>query len=311
MLMIDLGIFYSNLATVGLIILLGFGLGKKKWLSPETNKQLTDILLSIAMPAALFMAFPREFHHDKMADFLFGLMGGLAISVVAIIISKLIFSKNRLKNRAEAHQFAFIFNNAGFLGYPLVYALFGEKLLMAYCGFSMVFNGLLFSYGVFLFEKKFSRAILRKILLNPNILAVAFGFFLFAIPVDFEIPSVIENFLKYIGGLMTPLSLFCIGYLLSKSKLGWIWRKKRLFITCALQLILGPLLALAVVTLLGLPQNVKVMLVLLQSLPTATTLGLFSEKYGGDTAEASEIVMVSTLMSILTLPIMAIIISMI
>ena len=114
MLMIDLGIFYSNLATVGLIILLGFGLGKKKWLSPETNKQLTDILLSIAMPAALFMAFPREFHHDKMADFLFGLAGGLAISVVAIIISKLIFSKNRLKNRAEAHQFAFIFNNAGF-----------------------------------------------------------------------------------------------------------------------------------------------------------------------------------------------------
>ena len=108
---------------------------------------------------------------------------------------------------------------------------------------------------------------------------------------------------------MTPLSLICIGYLLSRANLSGIWQKKRLFITCGLQLILGPILTLGVVSLLGSPAHVKVMLVLLQSLPTATTLGLFSEKYGGDVVEASEIVMISTFMSVITLPIMSLVIN--
>ena len=63
-LMINLGIFYSNLATVGLIIFLGFILGKKRWIVEHTNRQLTEILLSIAMPAALFMTFPSKFDYN-------------------------------------------------------------------------------------------------------------------------------------------------------------------------------------------------------------------------------------------------------
>ena len=171
------------------------------------------------------------------------------------------------------------------------------------------FNVTLFSYGIYLFEKKISRQTIAKIALNPNILAVLFGFLLFIAPFELELPTFASNFLTYIGGIMTPLSLICIGYLLSRANISEIWKKKRLFITCGLQLTLGPLITLLVVTVLQLPPHVKVMLVLLQSLPTATTLGLFSEKYGGDTAEASEIVMVSTLLSILTLPIMSLVIN--
>ena len=307
--MIDLGIFYSNLATVGLIIFLGFIFGKTGWIGEKTNKQLTNILLSVAMPASLFMAFPRNFNHDSLSDFLAGFFGGWAAFFTLLILSKVLFSAKKLKSQLHAHQFAFIFNNASFLGYPLVYALFGDSMLMAYCGFSVVFNVTLFSYGIYLFEKKISRQTIAKIALNPNILAVLFGFLLFIAPFELELPTFASNFLTYIGGIMTPLSLICIGYLLSRANISEIWKKKRLFITCGLQLTLGPLITLLVVTVLQLPPHVKVMLVLLQSLPTATTLGLFSEKYGGDTAEASEIVMVSTLLSILTLPIMSLVIN--
>lgn len=309
--MIDLGIFYSKLATVGLIILLGFILGRTKFITETTNKQLTNLLLSIAMPASLFMAFPREFNHGAFSDFAFGFLGGVAVSLVLILLSKVLFSKKMLHSRANEHQFAFIFNNAGFLGYPLVYALFGEKMLMAYCGFSFVFNVSLFSYGVFLFEEKLSKSVVKKTILNPNILAVVLGFALFVLPFELKLPDFATNFLNYIGGIMTPLSLICIGFLLSKAKIANIFKKPQLFITCLLQLIFGPILTLLVVSILGLPVHIKVMLVLLQSLPTATTLGLFAEKYGRDTDEASEIVMVSTLLSILTLPLMSIVISMI
>ncbi len=309
--MIDLSIFYSNLATVGLIIFLGFILGKKRWIVEHTNRQLTEILLSIAMPAALFMAFPRKFDYSSFNDFLAGLIGGLFVFLTLIIMSRVMFRSKKLRSRVHAHQFAFIFNNASFLGYPLVYALFGETMLMAYCGFSVVFNIALFSYGIYLFEKKISRETLKKVVFNPNIIAILLGFLVFILPHEAAIPAFIDDFLGYIGGIMTPLSLICIGYLLSRANLSDVWHKKRLFITCGLQLILGPILTLGVVSVLGLPVHVKVMLVLLQSLPTATTLGLFSEKYGGDVVEASEIVMISTLMSVFTLPIMSLVINLI
>lgn len=308
--MIYLGIFYSKLATVGLIILLGFIIGKTKNLTETTNKQLTNLLLSIAMPASLFMAFPREFDQEVFADFAAGFLGGISISIVLILLSKVLFLKKFLHSKAFEHQFAFIFNNAGFLGYPLIQALFGEKMLMAYCGFSLVFNVSLFSYGVFLFERKVSKEAILKMIFNPNILAVFFGFILFIVPFKLELPEFVTDFLTYIGGIMTPLSLICIGFLLSKAKISNIFKKPQLFATCLLQLLLGPILTLAIVSILDLPANIKVMLVLLQSLPTATTLGLFAEKYNRDTAEASEVVMVSTLLSIVTLPIMSIVISM-
>lgn len=307
--MLNLAIFYNNLATVGLIILLGFILGRKKWLNENTSKQLTNILLSIIMPVALFTAFPRKFHHESLIDFLLGLGGGLTIFVVLIIASKLLFRPNKLKGKANYHQFAFIFNNASFLGYPLVQALFGDEMMMAYCGFNMMFNISLFSYGVFLFEKKITKKSLKNIFLNPNIVVVLFGFILFIVPFEIELPQFMDSFLTYIGAIMTPLSLICIGYLLSKADYKNIFKKKRLFITCGLQLTLGPVLTLLVVSILGLPPHIKVMLVLLQSLPTATTLGLFAEKYGKDTDEASEIVMVSTILSIITLPIMSLVIN--
>ncbi len=307
--MISLSIFYSNLATVGLIVLLGFALGKKHWIVEHTNRQITEILLSVAMPAALFMTFPRKFDYASLNDFLAGLVGGLFVFLALIIISRLLFRPKNLHSRAHSHQFAFVFNNASFLGYPLVYALFGESMLMAYCGFSVVFNISLFSYGIYLFEKRISRETLKKVVFNPNIIAILLGFLVFISPYDIPIPGFIDDFLGYIGGVMTPLSLICIGYLLSRANLLGIWQKKRLFITCGLQLILGPILTLGVVSLLGLPAHVKVMLVLLQSLPTATTLGLFSEKYGGDVVEASEIVMISTFMSVITLPIMSLVIN--
>lgn len=309
--MIDLGIFYSNLATVGMIILLGYILGKKKWITEYTNRQLTEILLSVAMPAALFTAFPRQFDYSSLNDFLAGLVGAIVVFATLVMASKILFRPKKLHSRAHAHQFAFIFNNASFLGYPLVYTLFGETMLMAYGGFSVVFNILLFSYGIYLFEKKISQETIRKIAFNPNILAVLLGFLLFVLPFDTQLPDFINNFLSYIGGIMTPLSLICIGFLLSRANLNDIWQKKRLFVTSGLQLTAGPLLTLLVVSLMGLPQHIKVMLVLLQSLPTATTLGLFSEKYGGDTVEASEIVMVSTFLSIITLPIMSLVMNLI
>jgi len=310
--MSDLGVFYSRLAMVGIIMVLGFCLGKAKWISDGTNKQLINILLMVAMPAALFMAFQRqEFNEEALRTFLVGLGAGALVLVSLAVLGKLMFSKWTLKKASQyarsESQFALIFNNAAFLGLPIINVMveqgvFGQEALMAYCGFIIPFNFGLFGYGVYLMKGKFDRKLLVSTLLNPNILAVALGCVLFVFSVG--LPGVVTATVDSVAGMMTPLSLICIGYMLSRADVKKLIRKRRLFITAAVQLTVGPTLTWVILWGLGVPAEVRNILVLIQALPTATSLGLFAEKYGGDPVSASELVVISTIMSIGTLPLM-------
>ncbi|MDR1032790.1 MAG: AEC family transporter [Candidatus Nomurabacteria bacterium] len=301
--MANLGIFYSNLATVGLIIVLGFILGRTKFMSAETNKHLINILLAVAWPCAIFAAFPQEFDQARLSEFLFGLLGGVVVLTAMLVLSRLIFNKKIFKTAMSYEgQFAFIFNNASFLGYPLVMATFGQKAMLTYCGFILIFNLVLFSYGVFLFERKVTKRLVKDVVYNPCIIAVLLGtaFFVFSL----KLPTFVNASIGYLGALMTPLSLICIGYMLSRARFKKLFKRWKLFIVALLQLLLGPVVTYFVLLALGVPAEVRSVLVLLQALPTATSLGLFAEKYGGDAVESSELVAISTLMSVITLPIM-------
>lgn len=308
---VELGDFYSRLGVIALIIALGFFLGKKKWINSQTNGQLVNLLLMVFMPAALFTAFPATYTEESLKMFFSGLLGGVVVILALIIVSRIVFNKWFYKGELRYEsQFAYIFNNATFLGYPIVLATFGAEALIPYCGFIVVFNIALFSYGVFLFERKLSWRLVRDTLLNPNIIAVFLGMLIFLFSSSF--PNFINtgiNFISegvsYVGAATTPLSLICIGFMLSHADFKKLIRKWRLFVTSAVQLILGPTVTYFVLVWLNFPSEVVIVCTLIQALPTATSLGLFAKKYGGNEVESSELVAISTLMSVATLPVMA------
>jgi predicted permease len=179
---------------------------------------------------------------------------------------------------------------------------FGEVGLVSYCGFIVAFNVALFSYGVFLFERKLSWKLVKGTLLNPNIIAVALGVVVFLLNIN--IPVAIDSSVGFGASATTPLSLICIGYMLSHAKFLALLKKWRLFLAAAIQLVVGPALAFFLLTAFGFPREVIVVCTLIQALPTATSLGLFAKKYGGNHVEASELVAISTVMSVVTLPVM-------
>lgn len=300
---IELSEFYARLGAIGLILALGFFLGKKKLISTDTNKELTNLLLSVFMPASLFMAFPAEYDESSLNLFFAGLVGGILVMLLLIILSKLIFNKYWFKGglRYES-QFAMIFNNATFLGYPIVANTFGPTGVIAYCGFIIAFNIALFSYGIWLFEHKISLRLLKSVVTNPNILAVLFGMILFLASI--RLPSFITDAVSFVGNATTPLSVICIGFMLSRANFKSIAKKWRLIVTALIQLIIGPIATFLLLTLLKFPVEVISVCTLIQALPTATSLGLFATKYGGNNIEASELVTVSTILSVATLPVM-------
>ena len=300
---IELDQFYIRLGAIGLIVILGFGLGKFKLISEKTNKELTNLLLTVFMPASLFMAFPATYDQAIANIFFSGVLAGVLVMLMLIILAKLIFNKSLFKKELSYEaQFAFIFNNATFLGYPIVSSTFGSSGILAYCGFIIAFNIALFSYGIWLFERKITLKLIRSVLFNPNIIAVVLGMILFLIGIN--LPQFFTSAVGYVGNATTPLSLICIGYMLSQAKLLKVIKKWRLMLTAIIQLILGPLTTWGVLTLLNFPPEVIQVCTLIQALPTATSLGLFAVKYGGNAAESSKLVTISTLFSVVTMPLM-------
>ena len=303
---IELSQFYARLGAIGLILVLGFLLGKKKLISTETNKQITNLLLTVFMPASLFVAFPSEYSAESLNLFFAGLVAGFLIMLTLIILSKIIFNRWWFKGglRFES-QFALIFNNATFLGYPIVVNTFGPSGIIAYCGFIIAFNIALFSYGIWLFEHKITLKLFKSIITNPNIIAVLLGMVLFL--ANIHLPSFITDAVSFVGGATTPLSIICIGFMLSHADFKAILGKWRLVLVAIVQLILGPVITYFLLVALKFPSEVISVCTLIQALPTATSLGLFATKYGGNNIESSELVAISTLLSVVTMPIMVLI----
>lgn len=300
---IELSQFYARLGAIALILILGFCLGKWKMISTITNKEITNLLLTVFMPASLFVAFPSDYSEDSLNLFFSGLVAGILIMIMLVLLSRIIFNKWWFKGglRYES-QFALIFNNATFLGYPIVVNTFGPSGVIAYCGFIIAFNVALFSYGIWLFEHKITVKLVKSIVTNPNIIAVILGMILFL--ANIHLPSFITDAVGFVGGATTPLSIICIGFMLSRAKFKYIFKKWRLVITALIQLIIGPVATFLLLTWLKFPDEVISVCTLIQALPTATSLGLFATKYGGNNIESSELVTISTVLSMATMPIM-------
>ena len=300
---ISLEHFYARLAAIGLIIVLGFILGKVKLISTDTNKQLVNLLLTVFMPASLFSAFPGVYSEEYTQLFFYGLGGGVVVMILLVLLSRLIFMKGLYKGELRFEsQFALIFNNATFLGYPIVVNTFGESGIIAYCGFIVAFNVALFSYGIYLFERKLTPKLLGRVLTNPNIIAVVLGMIIYLAGVS--LPSFLTDAVSYVGSATTPLSIICIGFMLSKAEFSKLIRRWRLMLTAIIQLFVGPVVTYLALIFLRFPDEVVAVCTLIQTLPTATSLGLFATKYGGNEIESSELVAISTIFSAGTMPLM-------
>lgn len=298
---IEMSDFYARLGTIALIMALGFFLGKKKIIDTRTNKVIVNLLLMVFMPASLFAAFPADYKQETSQLFVSGLIAGFVIMFALIILSRIIFNKYFYKGELRYEsQFALIFNNATFLGYPIVSSTFGEQGIIPYCGFIIAFNIALFSYGVFLFERKISKKLFTEIVTNPNIVAVILGMLVFLFGI--KLPSFITSAVGFTGNATTALSLICIGFMLSHADFKKLIKKWRLTLTAVIQLIIGPVMTYFLLQALHFPEEVIVVCTLIQALPTATSLGLFAAKYGGNDIESSELVTISTTLSIITMP---------
>lgn len=319
--------FLSVLVTVLSLVVLaipGYILSKMKLLPEKASEACSTIVLYVCQTALVFMGFQNTKFDPKIGInmlIVFGL--GIAIHLIMIGIMYICIRNKSKEAKQNVVRYAGVFGNCGYMGMPFLQSLFpnsGEILI--YCAVIVsAFNILSWTFGVYMMSGNKKDISVKKILLNPVIICVILGFAIFMIAkvpiVDLaeqgsKLDNILEKMMKSIGLLgdaVTPLSMMVIGMRLANVNLKQLFMDKWAYVVCFFKLIVMSLVTMLVVSFLPIDSVVKLTMFFLLSMPCASSTAMFAIKFNGEGDSGSVYVLLSTMISILIIPLMFLVMS--
>ncbi len=294
-----------------LFLLIGAGaLGVKMgWLKPEGRQTLSSLLVNLVVPAMIVHSYMMEFS----AEILHNLLAAFGLSVLAILIGTvitLLLTARQKDRRAPIFRFACVFSNAAYMGFPLISALFGSEGLLYASAYVTVFNILLWTMGYGMVSGSSDpRTIARSLLHTPVLYAMVVGLAVYLLQIP--VPTLIAQPLELLGNMNTPLSMIITGILIASGDLGSILRDKHVWKLAGVRMLLIPAVCLAAFAALGLLRfgmSAQVVL-LLECCPAAAITSVFAVQFGHDEHFAAGCVVLTTLLSIVILPLCALVLT--
>lgn len=312
--------FFSVFVSVfSLVILIipGYLLARLKMIPESLAKGLSTLLLYVCQPMLTFMSFQKTAYSSALALNLL-IVAGLTLlaHVLMILIVWLLFRKK--EGRYRVVQFASVFGNCGFMGLPFLQSLFPDspETLIYGAVIVAVFNFLNWTVGVALLTGERRHMKLSRALLNPASVALLISLPLFLLlqrPLS-ELFSagtyaqILTDKLLFsfdlLGNTVTPLAMIVLGIRLSEMKWREIFTDGLVYLTSAFKLIVMPLLVIALLLPFSLDPLVKSAIFFGLAMPSATSTVLFSEQFGGDSHSASATVLLTTILSVVTIPLL-------
>lgn len=286
-----------------ILMIIGLVLGRKEIFGKEFNRGVSFFLLKITLPCLIIVSMQRPFTAELASSGLLTLGLSFSLYILFFLLSLIIikfFSDS--PERKNIYQFVLIFSNVGFMGFPLMEALWGRESIFLGAIFNVFFNFFVFSIGILILKKGQSGGEnpLKEILTNPGIWATVIGFLLFFFSV--KLPGPVFKTLDLLGGLTTPLSMVLIGSALALSSIRAAWKNSNLWLLSFFRLLALPLIVWLILDFLQIPKEVSRVAVLLTAMPAAANTTLLANEYTEHPGLASQSVLVTTTLSFLTIP---------
>ena len=291
-------IIFRQTLVMFLYMLAGFALFRSGKLTARGSKEIASLLLWLIIPAVLINSFCVEFSDKKLLEFTQSTLLGAFSLLIAIVLSRLIFRK------APIDHFAAAFSNAGFIGIPLVQAAIGPDAVFYLVGIIAMLNILQWTYGVGILTGERSAVGIKNILFNPIMIGTAIGLALFLTGLGTRLPDVVSITLNGIAAMNAPMAMLVLGSYLAQSDLKSMVTTGRLYWTCAVRLIVIPLATLVCFLPLPLPRDMLLTLFIAASAPVGANVAVYVQLHDMDYPYACQTVALSTLLSIVTLPLM-------
>ena len=306
----ELPVIVSNQVLVMLMLMgVGFFLQKKKIINEQGASQMSEILLKIVTPAVIINSYNISFDKSLGKGLLIALGMALLAHIVPILITALIYRGNKT-DVAKVEKFGIVYSNCGFMALPLITAVAGQTGVFYASAFIIVFNILQWTHGASLLKGSGATTVSRKkqllsILLNPGTIGSYIGLLLFLTPIS--LPSPIATGVSFLASLNTPLAMIVVGSFIARADILKSLKQLRIYGVCAVKLLVVPAVMVALNLLLHIPNEILIANILAVACPCAASTSIFVSYFGGDAIHGSKLVAISTVLSILTIPLISLI----
>lgn len=291
----------SQVGILYIMVIAGFICDKIGFFTEKTGKACTDLLFYLITPAVIINSFlTQEFTKDSGTKLLIAVGCGFLLHFVAIAINTPLFSRGD-KDENCIYKYGSVYGNVGYMTLPLTQAILGSEGVFYCSAVVMAFNVICFTHGSYIMDKKAKKFELKKLILNPGVISVIIGLPFFLL--NAELPELITKPVANIAGMQTPLAMLIFGTFLANTKLGEIFKHKKIFLVALSKLIVLPCIMFGIYRLFGLTGNLLIAMTISSCAPSANNTVMFSAKYNKDTGLAAQLVATVSFISIITIPI--------
>lgn len=303
---IDFFLTLQNVSVLFLLIVIGFIAGSTNLISVEGQKDITQLVLYITMPATIISAMQVEMNTQRLQTslviFIILVFCYIFMYVIGHFTAKSLPIK---KGQQDIFQVALLLSNTSFMGYPIILSLLGpDALFYAVVGAGFIFECVAWSLGTYLISRNGTETAVfnwKKIVFSPGILSILVGLAVFIF--QLSIPEPFNSVITAISPATSPLAMIVIGIMLSRSNIKEAFQNKTLYLAAALKLLVIPMIILFTLKFLGFTGASLVIPVIMMSMPSASYVAMFSSNYGNDEQYSSQVVFLTSLLSMLTIPI--------
>lgn len=286
-----------------LIMIAGFILTKLKIFTNAGRKCLTNLLIDFILPCNIIYSFMIDMTAEIWKATLMILLIALGIQIICWLMGKVIYNFAP-ESQKKVLQYATMCSNAGFMGNPIVEGIYGSQGLLYASVYLIPLRVFMWSAGLSCFTKSSVKETLKKLAVHPCIIAVWIGFAVMFMP--FELPGFLTKSIVYVSNCNLAVSMLVIGAILAGADLKTMVSGMSCYFS-VIRLFVIPIITLIVCRLLYLDALTIGVCVILAGMPAGSTTAILAEKYGGDAEYASKCVVLSTVLSLVTIPLLCLI----
>ena len=301
----SVSVVINQMIILFLLMGLGYLLFKLRIMNRDFNKRITKILLNVTMPAMILSSVLNETgERDTKSVFTIFIIAIAAYTILPMIGFLLVSIFPFAKEQKGLYMFMTVYSNVGFMGFPVMNALFGSTAVFYAAIFNIVFNLSIYTFGIWLmnYGKKNQLALDLKTLLNPGLLLSLLSVIIYFF--NPTIPSSISSTIDYIGNLTVPLAMMVIGATLATMNIRELFNDWRIYPYTFFRQFLLPLACFPILKLLIHDTFILGISFILIMMPIANTAVLYATEYQTDEKLAAKTVFFTTVVSIVTIPLL-------
>ena len=297
-------IVLQQMAVLFIVMIIGFWAFKKDIIDSATNKKLSSIVVNIANPAMILSGVIGDTSHIQGGDLILtvtvSIVLYLALLVIGTILPKLLQIP---KKSAGTYRVMTVFSNIGFMGFPIISAVYGSGALLYASIFLIPYNILIYTYGIQMMKQGEKETFHWKKVINIGVIFCIISVFIFI--TNIPLPSWVENTISTLSNLTAPLSMMVIGASFATMDIKKLFYDGKLLLFSVVKLLLipiiGTLIAKQFIDNWALCGVIMVML----STPVGSMTAMLAQEYHGDYELASRGVAITTILSVITIPIVS------